>query len=109
MPAHRLAYRPEEAADEVGVSRARMYELIAAGEIASVKIGRSRRIPRASLEGYLERLLAEQAGARLGRQPRSAATHRGADSEGAPLLGVDMTGADVPLADLPVEPGSITP
>lgn len=37
--------RPEEAGDRLRLSRARIYELMAAGELASVTIGRSRRVP----------------------------------------------------------------
>jgi excisionase family DNA binding protein len=56
----RLLLRPEEAADAIGVSRARMYELLAAGEISSLKIGRSRRIPLSELERWIARELAIQ-------------------------------------------------
>jgi excisionase family DNA binding protein len=52
----KILYRPEEGADALAVSRARMYELIASGEVESIKIGRSRRISRTALEQYVERL-----------------------------------------------------
>jgi excisionase family DNA binding protein len=58
-----LLFRPEEGAQILGVSRARLFELLAAGQIESVKIGRSRRIPRAALEAYVDRLRREQAAA----------------------------------------------
>lgn len=51
-----LLLRPEEGARALGVSRARLYELLASGEIESVRIGRSRRIPRQALEAFVERL-----------------------------------------------------
>lgn len=51
-----LLYRPEEAAEALSVSRATIYELIAAGTLASVKIGRSRRITRDALERYVSAL-----------------------------------------------------
>lgn len=51
-----LLYRPEEAALAIGVSRSRIFELLAAGQIESVTIGRSRRIPRAGLERYVDQL-----------------------------------------------------
>jgi excisionase family DNA binding protein len=45
-----------EAAEVLGVGRSTVYELIAAGQIESVRIGRSRRIPRAALVAYVARL-----------------------------------------------------
>lgn len=51
-----LLYRPERAASLIGVGRATLYELMASGEINSVKIGRSRRIPREALQEYVQRL-----------------------------------------------------
>jgi excisionase family DNA binding protein len=56
----RLLLRPEEGADAIGVSRARFYELMSAGRIKSIKIGRSRRIPLAELESWITRELAAQ-------------------------------------------------
>jgi excisionase family DNA binding protein len=42
----RLLYRVEEAAEAMGVSRTTVYELVWAGELATVKIGkRGQRIP----------------------------------------------------------------
>lgn len=46
----RVAYSPAEAAEALGLSRATVHNLIRAGEIASTKIGRSRRIPAAELQ-----------------------------------------------------------
>lgn len=40
----------------------KLYELLAAGKIESVKLDGSRRIPRDALEGYVELLRAEAAG-----------------------------------------------
>ena len=59
MPVERILYRPVEAAEALGVSRARMYELLASGEIPSVKVGNVKRVPVASLNAWLERRLAE--------------------------------------------------
>lgn len=47
--------RPEEAAMLLGISRSKLYKLMGS-EIESVAIGRSRRIPRASLARWLDRL-----------------------------------------------------
>ncbi len=51
-----LLYRPEEAARALGTSRSRLFELLASGDVQSVQLGRSRRIPRAALEEYVDRL-----------------------------------------------------
>ncbi|MDP9362832.1 MAG: helix-turn-helix domain-containing protein, partial [Chloroflexota bacterium] len=44
-----LLVRPEEGARAIDVSRATFYKLLARGEIESVTIGRSRRVPAAAL------------------------------------------------------------
>jgi len=52
------------AAHELGVSRSKMFELIKSGEIPSLLVGpKIRRVPRAALEEYVARKLAEQAAA----------------------------------------------
>lgn len=50
----------EEAARELGIGRSRMFELIGSGEVDSVKVGRSRRVPTAALGEYIDRLRVEQ-------------------------------------------------
>ena len=55
----------EQAAARAALGRTRMYELIKTGEIQSVKIGRSRRIPVEALDAYVARLLAEQGEAKV--------------------------------------------
>lgn len=50
-----LALRPEEAAKSLRISRSRIYELIQSGEIESIKIGRSRRIPVEGLRSWMRR------------------------------------------------------
>lgn len=52
--------RPEEAAHALGLGRAKIYSLIASGELASVKIGWNRRIPRSAITEYIEHLTAGQ-------------------------------------------------
>jgi excisionase family DNA binding protein len=54
-----LLLTPERAAERLDIGRTRLYELLAAGEIESVKVGRSRRIPAAALAHYVERLRAQ--------------------------------------------------
>ena len=51
--------KPEEAAEALGIARTRAYQLMRAGEIRSVKIGKVRRIPVAALQAYVERLQSE--------------------------------------------------
>lgn len=54
-----LLLKPEEAAEALGIARTRVYQLMRAGEIRSVKIGKVRRIPVAALHAYVERLQSE--------------------------------------------------
>lgn len=45
-----------EAARLLGVGRSTAYELLASGELESVHIGRSRRVPVVAVENYVESL-----------------------------------------------------
>ncbi len=56
----RLLYRPREAAAATGLSPAKFYQLIASGEIPSVKIGKSRRVPVEALRAWVQEKAAEQ-------------------------------------------------
>ncbi|WP_327235963.1 helix-turn-helix domain-containing protein [Streptomyces sp. NBC_01317] len=58
-PADRLLYRPREAAEVLSVGRSTVYELMAQGALEYVKLGRSRRIRRSALEGYVAALPAQ--------------------------------------------------
>jgi excisionase family DNA binding protein len=51
-----LLYTPAESGAKLKVGRTKMAQLIASGEIRSVRIGRSRRIPADALTEYVERL-----------------------------------------------------
>lgn len=55
MTIERLAYKPAEAAEALGVSRQHLYNLINAGEIRTVTSGRRRLVPVSALLEYLER------------------------------------------------------
>ena len=55
---NRKLYRVEEVAQLLGVGRTRIFDLIKLGELRSVKIGGSRRVPAAALDEYIARLLA---------------------------------------------------
>jgi excisionase family DNA binding protein len=50
----------EEAMEVLRVSRSHIYGLILKGELESIKIGRSRRIPADSLDDFIQRLVAQQ-------------------------------------------------
>jgi excisionase family DNA binding protein len=56
----RLLLRPAEAAIALGISRSRVYELLAAGELPCVELGSSRtkRIPVEALQGWIAKQLA---------------------------------------------------
>jgi excisionase family DNA binding protein len=56
----KLLLKPEEAAARLSISRASCYQLLARGELRSVTIGRSRRVPVAAIEDYIARLLAPE-------------------------------------------------
>ena len=47
---------PVEAARRLGIGRTRMFALIGAGEVRSVKIGRLRRVPVEALNDYVARI-----------------------------------------------------
>ena len=53
--AQKVWFRPEEAATYLGIGRTRIYALLTADEIPSVKVGRTRHVRRADLDGYMER------------------------------------------------------
>ncbi len=55
-----LLYKPEAAAEALGIGRSKLFELIAAGHIETVRIGRSRRVPAQALEDYVARLRERQ-------------------------------------------------
>jgi excisionase family DNA binding protein len=50
-----LLLRPEQAAESLSLSRTTVFELLRTGELASVKIGRSRRITPDALRDFVVR------------------------------------------------------
>jgi excisionase family DNA binding protein len=68
-PATALLLHVEDACRLMQINRDRVYRLIAAGELASLKIAGSRRIPRASIDAFIERQLAADAAARSAPKP----------------------------------------
>jgi excisionase family DNA binding protein len=51
-----LLYRVEEAAEALRISRTQIYALIRCGELRTVKIGGSRRVPVTACTEYVETL-----------------------------------------------------
>ena len=49
----RLLFSVVDAAQILSLSRSKVYELLSTGDIGSVRIGRSRRIPRSALDDYV--------------------------------------------------------
>ena len=49
-----LLLRPAEVAATLGISRSKVFELLAAQELPSIHIGRSTRVPREQLEIWIE-------------------------------------------------------
>ena len=52
--ATKLLLTPNEAADQLAVSRTKVYELMAAGTLRSIHIGRLRRVPVDALRDFIE-------------------------------------------------------
>ena len=52
----RLLLRPEEAAEVLGIGRSKVYELMGAGVLGSVRIGGCRRIPAGVLREFVRQL-----------------------------------------------------
>lgn len=56
MLVEKLLLKPQEAAEVLSIGRSKVYELIGTGELASVRIGASRRIPADALVEFVSRL-----------------------------------------------------
>lgn len=52
----RMLYTVEQAREQLAIGRTRFFDLIRGGEIESVKIGNSRRVPHEALVAYVEHL-----------------------------------------------------
>jgi excisionase family DNA binding protein len=50
----KLLLRPIEAAEAIGIGRSKVYELLASGELPSVRIGGSIRIPLDKLREWID-------------------------------------------------------
>lgn len=54
MENHRLTLSVPEVAEVVGISRAHAYELVRAGRLPSIRLGRRLVVPRKALEEFLD-------------------------------------------------------
>ena len=59
----KLLLRPIEVAEVLGISRAKAYQLIAAGTLPSLRLGTSVRVPVAALLDWITRQASERASA----------------------------------------------
>jgi excisionase family DNA binding protein len=59
----RLLLRPSEAAELLGLSRSKVYALLAAGELPSVRIGEAMRVPVLELREWLANRRRDREGA----------------------------------------------
>ena len=50
----RLLLRPAEAAEAIGIGRSKLYELLACGDLPSVRIGGSIRVPVDKLREWID-------------------------------------------------------
>jgi excisionase family DNA binding protein len=66
QPQTKLLLTVEEAARQLSIGRPKMYQLVMRGDIVSVKIGASRRIPVAALNEYVQRLTEDTTGVARG-------------------------------------------
>lgn len=57
-----MLLNPKEAAQCLGIGRSKVYELMRAGTLESVRIGTCRRVPMAAVQKYIDRLLSETTG-----------------------------------------------
>ncbi len=69
----RLLLRPAEVAQTLGIGRTKVYELLATGEIPSIKIGNRPRVPVDALERWIQAQLDPED---TEQEPIFAATHQ---------------------------------
>jgi excisionase family DNA binding protein len=69
----RLLLTVEAAAELLSLGRTTVYELVSTGELESVKIGRSRRVPYDALRRYVDRLPYDLDGATVADLPAARA------------------------------------
>ena len=57
----RWLLRPTEAAEAIGIGRSKVYEVIASGDLPSIRVGGSIRVPVTARHAWIERQLAARA------------------------------------------------
>lgn len=70
----RLLFKVEEAAKSLGLSRSKVYELIAEGHLPAVHIGRTTRVTKDALDSFVEQLSLDGCVRRTRRSTNSTAT-----------------------------------
>lgn len=55
----RMLYPLREAAQRLGIGRSLLYQLIGAGDLATVRVGRRRLVPANELNRFVEHLLSD--------------------------------------------------
>ncbi len=50
----KLLLRPAEAAEAIGIGRSKVYELLASGELPSIRVGSCIRVPVAALREWID-------------------------------------------------------
>ena len=63
----RLLFRIDEAAEVLSLGKSKLYELLARGELPTVKIGRATRVPAESLQRWVRKQVAAAESAAAGR------------------------------------------
>jgi excisionase family DNA binding protein len=53
----KLLLKPTEAAEAIGIGRSKVYELLARGELPSIRVGASVRVPVEALRAWIARRL----------------------------------------------------
>ena len=56
----RALLKPAEVNEILGLGRSKVYELLACGDLPSIRIGRCIRIPKSSLEGWIKERITGQ-------------------------------------------------
>ena len=70
----KILLRPAEAAELLGVSRSKVYELLAAGTLPRVRVGLSLRVPTAALQHWVASQLEQSRRPALAPQCETVAT-----------------------------------
>ena len=75
-----LLVSPKEAQRLLSVGNSTFYKLVRSGELASLKLGKARRVPLAAIKGLVERL-AESQGKRGRGRPRKTTAQSAAAAQ----------------------------